>query len=127
GGGGVDEGLADEVGNLRDGGEDRDVADQQIEERVLLLLDHLPFRLWRQQDGLHPIDELQQVICPHVVLQAAPRCASLCGSCLARDLHRRCMGDCVTTWACDDRRPCVCLAAVSELRLGPPKGTRLLP
>src|SRR5262249_16226330 len=67
----ADEGLADEVGELRDRGEDCDVADQQIEQRVMLLLDHLPFRLRRQQERLDPIGKLAQVLCPHALLQAA--------------------------------------------------------
>jgi len=53
-----DERLADEVGDLRDRGEGRDVFDQQIAERVPLPPDHLPFRLGRQQDRLHPIEKL---------------------------------------------------------------------
>jgi len=69
----ADERLADEVGDLRDRGEDGNVVYQQIGERVPLPLDHLPFRLRRQQDRLDPIDKLHQVICPHVVPQAAER------------------------------------------------------
>src|SRR4029450_4460921 len=62
----ADKRLADEVGNLRDRGKDGDVADQQVEQRVMLLLDHLPLRLRRQQERLDPIGKLAQVICPHV-------------------------------------------------------------
>ena len=61
----ADERLADEVGYFRDCCEDRDVADQQIEQRVVLAFDHLPFRLRRQQDRFDPSEELAQVSCPH--------------------------------------------------------------
>jgi len=80
----ADERLSDEVGDLRDGGKDRDVADQQIEQRVVLLLDHFPFRLGSYQDRLDPVGKLAQVICPHLFLRAA-RYASAFGSCLPRD------------------------------------------
>src|SRR5262249_8572480 len=53
----ADEGLADEARDLRDRGEDRDVADQQIAEGLRLVRDYLPFRPRPQHDRLGPLDQ----------------------------------------------------------------------
>src|SRR5262249_11094292 len=83
----ADERLADEMRQLGNGGEDRDVADQQIKQRGGLPLDHLPFPSRPQDERFDPSNELAQVSCPHLfppsgsyarpVLRSSPAARSL--------------------------------------------------